>query len=91
MPFRHVEEYRRWVERESPSVAAQRVTRHFIAELGDEPWRNPSVPIEVLSNQPEYEVREAALAVEGEQRPVNIWYRHIYATDVVDLIAVTNR
>ncbi len=36
-------------------------------------------------------MREAALAVEGEQRPVNIWYRHIYATDVVDLIAVTNR
>jgi hypothetical protein len=44
-----------------------------------------------LSNQPEYEVREAALHVEGEERLVRIWYRHIYATDVVDVIAVTNR
>lgn len=91
MPLRDVAEYQRWVERESPSLAAQRVARHFIAELGDEPWRHPSVPIEALSNQPEHEVREAALAVEGEERPVNIWFRHIYATDVVDLIAVTNR
>ncbi|MBK5223452.1 MAG: hypothetical protein JJE52_11375 [Acidimicrobiia bacterium] len=72
-------------------MSAQRVARHFLAEIGDEPWRHPSVPIEVLSNQPEYEVREAALVVEGEQRPVNIWYRHIYVTDVVDVITVTNR
>ncbi|MEO6627263.1 MAG: hypothetical protein ABIP03_01705 [Aquihabitans sp.] len=70
-------------------MAARRVARQFIAELGDESWRNPSVPIEVLSNQPEYEVRGAALAVERDQRPVDIWYRHIYATDVVDLIALT--
>jgi hypothetical protein len=44
----------------------------------------------VLSTQPEYEVREVALHVEGEDRPVRIWYRHIYATDAVDVIAVTN-
>jgi hypothetical protein len=49
------------------------------------------VPIEILSNQPEHEVREAALDVAGEERPVQIWYRHIYATDVVDVIAITNR
>lgn len=91
MPLRDVGEYQRWVEREAPSPAAQRVARHFIAELGDEAWRHPSVPIEALSNQPEFEVREAALAAEGEERPVTIWYRHIYATDVVDLVAVTNR
>lgn len=91
MPLRDVSEYQRWVEREAPSAEAQRVARHFIAELGDAPWRHPSVPIDVLSNQPEFEVREASLAVEGEERPVNIWYRHIYATDVVDVIAVTNR
>lgn len=91
MPLRDVAEYQRWVERESPSLGAQRVARHFVAEVGDEPWHHPSVPIEALSNQPEFEVREVALVVEGEGRPVNIWYRHIYATDVVDLIAVTNR
>lgn len=90
MPLRDVEEYHRWVERESPSRAAQRVVRHFLAEIGDEPWRAPSVPIEALSHQPEYEVRTAALDVAGEQ-PVRVWYRHFYATDVVDVIAVTNR
>lgn len=91
MPLRDIAEYHRWVDRESPSTAAQRVARRFIAELGAAPWRNPSVPVEALSNQPEYEVREAALVVEGEPQPVSIWYRHTYATDVVDLIAVTNR
>lgn len=90
MPLHDVEEYYRWIERESPSVVAQRVARHFLAEIGDEAWRSPSVPIEVLSNQPEYEVREAALAVGGEERPVQIWYRHTYVTDAVDVIAVTN-
>ena len=49
------------------------------------------MPIADLSNQPEDEMREAALEVEGEERPVRIWYRHIYATDVVDVVAVTNR
>jgi hypothetical protein len=43
-----------------------------------------------LSNQPEYEVRTAALEVEGEQ-DVLIWWPHVYATGAVDLIAVTNR
>jgi hypothetical protein len=55
----------RWIERESPSVAAQQVGRHCLAEIGDEAWRSPSVPIDALSNQPEYEVREVALPVEG--------------------------
>jgi len=43
-----------------------------------------------LSNQPEYEVRFAALRVEGEH-DVELWYLHAYATGNVDLIAVTNR
>jgi len=90
VPLRDIEEYHRWIERESPSLAAQRVARHFLGEIGDEAWRSPSVPIAVLSNQPEYEVREAALDVEGEP-PVRVWYRHLYATDAVDVIAVTNR
>jgi hypothetical protein len=90
VPLRDFDEYHRWIERESPSLAAQRVARHFLAEIGDEAWRHPSVPIE-LSNQPEYEVREAALDVEGEPRPVRVWYRHVYVTDVVDVIALTNR
>ena len=50
MPLRDLDEFRRWIERESPSVAAQRVARHFLAEIGDEPWRSPSVPIADLSD-----------------------------------------
>jgi len=34
---------------------------------------------------------EAALQVEDEPSLVRIWYRHFYATDAVDVIAVTNR
>jgi len=59
-------------------------------EVGDRPWRAPSVPIDELSNQPEYEVRTAALEVPGEQQVV-IWWLHDYATGDVDLIAITGR
>ena len=54
------------------------------------PWRTPSVPIEALSNQPEYELRVATVDVAGE-RPVWVWYLHAYATGDVDIVAVTNR
>ncbi|HMJ77553.1 MAG TPA: hypothetical protein VK507_16360 [Iamia sp.] len=91
MPLRDVGEYHRWVERERPSADAQRVARHFLAEIGDESWRYPSVPIAELSDQPEYEVRRAELTVKGEQAPVVIWYWHVYATDAIDILAVTNR
>lgn len=47
--------------------------------------------MEPLSNQPEYEVRAASVPVDGESRPVQVWYRHVYATGAVDLIAITNR
>ena len=66
MPLRQVGEYHAWVERESPGRGARTVARTFIAELGDEPWTAPSVPIAELSNQPEYEVRSASLPVADE-------------------------
>ena len=90
MPLRDVDEYHAWIERESPSRSARSVARTFIVELADRSWRAPSVPIPELSNQPEYEVRTAALELEGEQN-VRIWWIHVYATGAVDLIAVTNR
>lgn len=90
MPLRDLSEFHAWIARELPSKAAQRVARTFVVELVDAPWRAPSVPIAELSNQPEYEVRVAALAVVGEH-DVEIWYLHAYATGNVDLIAVTNR
>ncbi len=90
MPLDKVSEYHTWIARESPSKAAQSVARTFIVEIGDVPWRAPSVPIAELSNQPEYEVRTAHLPVAGEPE-VQVWYLHAYATGNVDIIAVTNR
>lgn len=89
MPLDNIGEYHAWVEREAPTRAARSVARTFIAEIGDVPWRAPSVPIAELSNQPEYEVRTANLAVAGEP-DVQVWYLHAYATGAVDIIAVTN-
>jgi len=89
-PLRAVGEYHAWIERESPTTAARRVARAFIAELGDQPWWAPSVPIAELSSQPEYEIRAASLAATGEN-DVQIWYLHAYATGNVDLISVTDR
>lgn len=90
MPLRDVGEFSAWVERESPSLVAQRAARAFISELGDRPWQFPSVPIGELSHQPEFEVRSATLSVEGEH-DLTLWWLHVYATGAVDLIAVTSR
>lgn len=51
MPLRDLDEFHRWVEREAPSMAAQRVVRHFLAEVSDESWRSPSIPLAELSAQ----------------------------------------
>lgn len=91
MPLRDIRQYHHWVERERPSRAAQDVARYFLLDVGHESWRYPSTPIDALSAQPEYEVREASLAVADEPRPIHLWYRHFYADDAVDVIAVTNR
>lgn len=91
MPLRDIEQYHRWVARERPSVTAQDTARYFLLDVGIESWRYPSIPLPDLSGQPEYEVRQAELPVTGEDRPVVLWYRHFYANDDVDVIAVTNR
>ncbi|MCP3912731.1 MAG: hypothetical protein GY713_17455 [Actinomycetia bacterium] len=89
MGLRDVAAFHAWIERESPSQRARSAARTFIAEIGDEPWKAPSVPVADLSSQPEYEVREVALEVSGEP-DVRVYYSHGYATGHVDLIAVTN-
>jgi hypothetical protein len=89
VPLRDLDAFHAWIKREDPTLAAQRVARAFIAELGDRPWRAPSVPIAELSHQPEYELRSASLPVDGE-RDAEVWYQHTYATGDVDLVAVTN-
>lgn len=88
MPLQDVEQYYAWIERESPSIAAQRVVRCFLVEISGEPWRAPSVPIADLSHQPDDEMRSADLHVPGE-RSIWLWYRHYYATGAIDVIAIT--
>lgn len=90
MALRDIEAYREWIAREVPSAIADRAVRTFLAQLGDIPWRAPSVPIPELSDQPEYEVRTARLDIPGEPA-VRVWYRYVYAAEDVDLIAVTGR
>jgi hypothetical protein len=90
VPLRDIDPYHEWIKREAPSQAARSVARTFIAEIGDEPWRAPSIPIAELSNQPEYEMRTVVLPVAGENA-VHVWYRHYYATGKVDVLNVTNR
>jgi hypothetical protein len=86
--LRDIAAYQDWLRREHPPAKAQQTARSFIAELGDQPWLAPSVPIAELSLQPDYEVRYALLPV-GDEVAVEIWYRHEYATEDVDLIAIT--
>jgi hypothetical protein len=88
--LRDVSQYRDWIDREQPSEAARRVAAEFLLEVADRPWAAPSVPLAQLSDQPNYEVREALLPVPGDS-PLRIYYRHVYATDHVDVIAVTNQ
>lgn len=90
MPLREIGEFHTWIRREQPTARAISATRTFIAELGDEPWRSPSVPIPDLSNQPEYEVRVAAVDV-ADEPPVWVWYLHAYATGNVDIVIITNQ
>ncbi len=90
MPLRNIEQDHAWVGREGPTADVQRVVRHFLAEIGDEAWRTPSVPIAELSQQPEYEVRSATL-IAADASTVQVWYRHFYADDAVDVLAVTGR
>ena len=89
MALRNTKPYYEWVDREEPSLRAKRVARSFIADIAERPWLAPSVPIAELSLQPQYEVRSALLAVRGES-PIQIWYRHEYATGDVDLIDMTS-
>lgn len=88
MALGSISEYFAWIERESPSVAAQEATRAFLLELDERPWAAPSVPIPEVSNQPEFEVRTVSLHL-ADGSTVTVWWEHIYATGDVDILAVT--
>lgn len=91
MALRDTSAFDQWVVREQPSAAAQLVAAAFIESIGEAPWRSPSTPLGDLSDQPYSQRRRAVIDVDGEDSPVEIWYRHYYDGDDVDLIDVTNR
>ena len=89
MPLGSVGAFSEWVERENPSYLEAKRVESWINELSDRPWTAPSEPVPEMSNQPEYEIRQAV--VPGTER-IEVIYRHTYypeaATGIVDLIWV---
>ena len=82
------EAYLAWLTRESPDVEARQAVETFLTEAAREPWRAPSTPIPELSSQPDYEVRTVELTLPSGGS-VQIWYRHIYVTQQVEVLDVT--
>lgn len=92
MVLRDIDAYHAWIEREVPSRLAQRIALDFLVAIGRASYTAPSVPIEVLSNRPVEEVRQARRPVPDEA-DVGVWYRVTYGerADQVDVIDVTQR
>ena len=89
MALGNVEAFSDWVGRDNPSYLEAKRVESWVNELRDRPWTAPSVPMPEMSNQPEYEVRQAV--VPGTDR-VEVIYRHTYSTEaaagLVELIWV---
>jgi hypothetical protein len=80
-----------WIDRQNPSDGLVSAVMLTLEGLGTEPWRSPSIPLEMLSLRPHYEVRETTVTLAGEGTPIQaawILYRHTYATGDVDIIEV---
>ena len=73
-----------WADRDDPPLSVWRTVKAWIDTAGNRPWLYLSVPVEDLSNRPFDEVRSAV--VPGTA--VQVYYRHQYATNIVDVIAV---
>jgi len=70
--------------RPTDTTGTRRV-RAWIDGLGETPWQAPSIPFPELSDQPHYEVRTAVVPGSGG---IEVFYRHDYLRDLVDLIWV---
>jgi hypothetical protein len=80
-----IQAFHRWVETERPWYAVGIAVADWIRRAGETPWLAPSVPIPELSFD-DRQTRVAVLELTGET--VEILYREIYATQLVDLIEV---
>ena len=73
----------RWAQTAAPHVRS--IVRTWIAELGDQPWQFPSVPIPELSNPPAYEIRTAIVP----DTTVLVVYRREFQGEIIDLHEVS--
>lgn len=88
MSIRDASGFHRWVEAEEPDIEAWSLVREFLVTIGSRPWSAPSVPVEEMSDQPNYEVRTAVLELRSGIE-VQAWWLHEYATNAVDIIGIT--
>lgn len=73
------------MQREDPRVSVLRAVGEWVAGLGGRPWQAPSVPWPEMSDQPHSDIRTAEIpGTDG----VEIFYRHDFGTDIVDVIWV---
>ena len=84
MPLGSVGPFLKWLQDCDPPYIDARSVEVWILNLGDNAVAYPSVPYDT-SDQPRSEVRNAVI---GQRRPVEVWYKHTYAMDIVDLLLV---
>lgn len=85
MPLGDVAPLIEWRDSTNPLQERWNIVRLWVEMAGQTPWLSPSIPFPELSDQPHYEVRSAVIPYsEG----VEVFHRHTYADDRVDIIAV---
>ncbi len=81
--------YSEWVERDDPRFSVARVVLEWIEAAGETPWRWPSVTLDDLSERGmdagSYDWRQVVVPGTGG---VEVYYRHWYQSDRVDVVAV---
>jgi len=74
-----------WVARVGPSSVVEDKVRRWVAGLDTASWQYPSSPFPDLMFAGDYEVRSAVVPDSGG---VEVFYRHDFVSDDVDLIWV---
>ena len=83
MPLRDTSALDEWRQRVNPSPTVWSVVWEWVQGLDAKPFQAPSTPFPELSSLPEYELRTAEIP--GSDG-IEVFYRHEFASDEVDLI-----
>jgi hypothetical protein len=85
VPLRDLTALRDWAQTGPPDEVWNFVAA-WVSRLTFISYQTPSVPIEELSDRPNYETREAVLAFPASYSEVTVLYRVIYNGSLVDLL-----